>query len=201
MSNAMEHAHEVMHHGGHAEHAEHSDVVPWAKLAAVLISILAATLALIGIGEKQAHTEFLAHHVERSNGWAFYQAKNMRAVTRESEAAVLASLPNASDPAIQARIKDAQEYAARMRDEPRRADGGGGEGMKQLAEKNQEEEHLRDHFGHLYHSYEYAAGAVEIAIVLASVSVVTGVAALAFGSAALGAAAAVYALAVLMHLA
>jgi Domain of unknown function (DUF4337) len=199
MSDAMEHAHHAMHQG-HEEHASHANVVPWAKLAAVLISILAATLALVGIGEKQAHTEYLAHHVERSNGWAFYQAKNMRAVTRESEAAMLESLPNASDPAIQARIKDAKEYAARMRDEPRGADGSGGDGMKQLADKNADEERLRDHYAHLYHSYEFASGAVEIAIVLASVSVVTGVATLAFASAALGAGAGIYALGVLLHL-
>ena len=93
MSEAMERAHETMH--GHGGHEAHGTVAPWARLVAVLVSMLAAALALIQIGEKQAHTEYLTHHIERSNGWAFYQAKNARAVTRESEAALLASLPNA----------------------------------------------------------------------------------------------------------
>ena len=45
--------------------------------------------------------------------------------------------------------------------------------MKQLADQAKEKEVLRDEAIHRYHNYEYAVGALEIAIVLASVSVVT----------------------------
>ena len=72
---------------------------------------------------------------------------------------------NAADPAVQVRIKEAKDYAARMRDDPE-----GGEGMKQLAVIRSDQEAARDAAEHRYHSFEYVAGALQIAIVLASVS-------------------------------
>ncbi len=153
----MERAHETIE-----EHGHHSD--PWARGVAVLVSFLAAALAMTEIGGKAAQTAYLTHHVALSNDWAFYQAKNLRSVVRTSEADLLTSLPNAQDPAIQSRIKQAQEYSARMRDDPE-----GGEGMKQLAITAKQQEVERDEAAHRYHNYEYAVGALEIAIVLASV--------------------------------
>jgi hypothetical protein len=174
-------------------HAGHSD--PWARGVAVLVSALAAVLALSEIGGKAAQNAYLTHHVALSNDWAFYQAKNLRAVMRTSEADVLASLPNATDPAIQARIKEATEYAARMHDDP-----AAGDGMKQLAVQAQEQEANRDEAFHRYHSYEYAVGALEISIVLASVSVVTRMRGLTIGAAMIGAAAALASLGVATNL-
>jgi hypothetical protein len=174
VSEAMEKAHETIH-----EHSNHSD--PWARGVAILVSVLAAVLAITEIGGKQAQNAYLTHHVALSNDWAFYQAKNLRSVVRTSEADLLASLPNATDPTVQARIKEAKDYAARMRDDPE-----GGEGMKQLAVTAQQQEAARDEAEHRYHSYEYAVGALEIAIVLASVSIVTRIRALTFGAGAVG---------------
>lgn len=188
MSESMERAHETIE-----EHAHHAE--PRARGIAVLVSVLASVLALSDIGGKAAQTSYLTHHVALSNDWAFYQAKNLRSVVRTSESALLASLPGAADPAIQARIKDADEYAARMRDDPK-----GGEGMKQLADKARAEEVDRDKAEIRYHSYEYAVGALEIAIVLASVSIVTRMRALTFGAGAIGALAALGALSVALKL-
>jgi len=188
MSEAMERAHETIE-----EHSEHSD--RWARGVAVLVSVLAAVLAMTEIGGKAAQNAYLTHHVALSNDWAFYQAKNLRAVVRTSEADLLASLPNAADPAIQTRIKEAKDYAARMRDDPE-----GGEGMKQLAATAQEKQSARDEAEHRYHNYEYAVGALEIAIVLASVSVVTRIRLLTIGAAAVGAAAAAASLGVTANL-
>ncbi len=188
MSEAMEKAHETIH-----EHASHSD--PWARGVAILVSVLAAVLAITEIGGKQAQNAYLTHHIALSNDWAFYQAKNLRAAMRNAEADLLASLPNAADPAIQARIRTANEYAARMRDDPQ-----GGEGMKQLAAAAQQQETVRDEAEHRYHSYEYAVGALEIAIVLASVSVVTRIRTLTFGAAAIGALAALAAVGIAANL-
>jgi len=184
----MERAHETIE-----EHASHSD--PWARGVALLVSVLAAVLATAEIGGKASQNAYLAHHIALSNDWAFYQAKNLRSVVRTSEADLLASLPNAQDPGIQARIKEAQEYSARMRDDPK-----GGEGMKQLAVTAQDEEAKRDEAAHRYHSYEYAVGALQIAIVLASVSVVTRIRALTFGAAAIGAVAAAASLGIATNL-
>jgi hypothetical protein len=188
MSESMERAHETIE-----EHAHHSD--PWARGVAILVSVLAAVLALSEIGGKAAQNAYLTHHVALSNDWAFYQAKNLRSVVRDSEADLLASLPNATDPAIQARIKESKDYSTRMRDDPK-----GGEGMKQLAAKAQAEEADRDVAQERYHNYEYAVGALEIAIVLASVSIVTRMRGLTYGAGAIGVLAALGSLAVAMHL-
>lgn len=188
MNEVIERAHETIE-----EHAHHSE--PRARGVAILVSMLAAVMALSEIGGKAAQTDYLTHHVALSNEWAFYQAKNLRSVVRTSEADLLASLPDAAAPAIQARIKDAKDYAARMRDDPERGDG-----MKQLAATARAEEAERDAAAHRYHSYEYTVGALEIAIVLASVSVVTRVRALALGAAVIGAAAAVGSLGVAVQL-
>lgn len=188
MSESMERAHETIE-----EHTPHGD--PWARRVAMLVSLLAAMLAITEIGGKQAQNSYLTHHVSLSNDWAFFQARNVRAVVRTSEADLLASLPNAADPAIQARIKDAKDNATRMHDDPR-----GGEGMKQLELKARQEEAARDHAEHRYHSFEYAVGALEIAIVLASVSVITRMRPLTIGAAVIGAVAAAGSLGVATNL-
>jgi hypothetical protein len=177
VSDSLEQAHETIE--GHSSHGD-----PWARGVAVLVSVLAAVLAMTEIGGKKSQNAFLTHHIALSNDWAFYQAKNLRSVVRTSEAELLASLPNAQDPAIQAKIKEAQEYSARMRDDPK-----GGEGMKQLEVAAKELEAQRDEAEHRYHSYEYAVGALEIAIVLASVSVVTRIHWLTYAAGVIGAAA------------
>ena len=188
MSESMERAHETIE-----EHAPHAD--PWARRVAMLVSLLAAALAITEIGGKQAQNAYLTHHVSLSNDWAFFQARNVRAVVRTSEAEMLASLPNAADPAIQARIKEARENAARMHDDPV-----SGDGMKQLQAKAHQEEADRDHAAHRYHNFEYAVGGLEIAIVLASVSVITRMRALTMGAAVIGAGATIVALGVATHL-
>ena len=127
---------------------------------------VAAALALAEMGEKAAQNAYLTHHIALSDDWAFYQAKNARATMWVVEAGILANLPNAAEPGPQAEIKRAKESEARLRDEP------GKDGMKQLAERAQGQEHERDHAFHLYHQYEYVVGALQISIVLASVAVV-----------------------------
>jgi uncharacterized protein DUF4337 len=80
----------------------------------------------------------------------------------------LASLPNASDFAVQKRLADAQSNAARMQSEP------GSDGMDQLAEKAHEQEHERDHDMHRSHLLEIASGGLQIAIVLSSIAILVG---------------------------
>lgn len=162
MSESMERAHETMEHGEHAD--------KFSRGVAVLVSVLAAVLAITEVGAKSTQSEYLTHHITLSDDWAFYQAKALRAAMKSSERAMLASLPNAADPAIQQRIKETDDYIQRMRDDPEE-----GEGMKQLAAKAKEQEVIRDTAEHRYHGYEYAAGGLELAIVLSSVSVVTRV--------------------------
>jgi len=188
MDQITERAHEAIH-----AHADHDD--GWARGVSVLVSCLAAVLALAQTGEKASQNEYLTEHIAVSDDWALYQAKNQRSVIRTAEADVLASLPNAADPAVQTRIKSAQDTAALMRDDPARGDG-----MKQMAEKAKAREAHRDGLAERYHHYEFAVGALELAIVIASVSVVTRSRWMSVGGGIVGVAASLGALAIALDL-
>lgn len=185
MSETIEQAREAMH-DAHHDSAHHEDTS--ARRIAVLIAVLAAALALADLGEKGAQNAYLTHHIALSDNWAFYQAKNARASISAAEAGILANLPNAGEPGPQSEIKRARDTEARMRDEP------GRDGMKQLAERGIAEQAARDEALHRYHHFELAVGALQIAIVLASVAVVTRMLPLALGAGVIGIGAAAYAL-------
>jgi Domain of unknown function (DUF4337) len=192
MSETIDRAHETIHEAGHA----HAGGDAWARVVAIMVAALAAMLALSEIGAKSSQTHYLTDHIALSDNWAFYQSKHERAVTRESEAALLGSLPNAADPAVQARITAAQTYARRMRDDP-----ASGDGMAQLEHRAKDLEQERNKAFRRYHRYEYTSGALEIAIVLASVSLVTRVRALTMVAGVTGLLAGLYALAIACELA
>ena len=178
MSETIEHAKEALEHAGHT--AEHGSDNSAPKIA-VVIAILAAALALADMGEKSSQSAYLTHHIGVSDDWNFFQAKNARATMRAVEANLLESLPNAADPAIVKKIAAARESEARMRDDPK-----GGDGMKQLSEKAKHQTEERDHAFHRYHQFEAVVGALQIAIVLTSVSVVTRVRWLAWAGGCIG---------------
>lgn len=175
-------------------HAGSGEADHWARWMAVAVSCLAAALALVDLGAKASQTAYLTHNITASDTWNAYQAKNLRANVWNAEAIVLQSLPNASDPAIQQRINAAHAEAERMRDEP-----ASGDGMMQLKAKAAAQEYDRDQAFHAYHGFEYTSSALEIAIVLASVSVVTRVRALGVAASGIGILAAGYGLAVFWH--
>ena len=190
MNETIERAHETIHEAGHA--GGHDQIS--ARRIAVLVAVLAAGLSVVEMGAKSSQNDYLTSHVALSDNWAFFQSKNARAVSRESEANILASLPNAADPSVQTRIKAAQDYAHRMRD-----DAAAGDGMAQLSGRAKGLEHEREEALHRYHGFELASGALQIAIVLASVSLVTRVRALTLAAGAIGLAAGLYGLGTVLH--
>jgi hypothetical protein len=181
MDSGMDQAQEGLEHAHH-----HAETNPSAKMVAVLIAILAATLAIFETAEKSAQSAYLTHHISLSDDWAFFQAKDQRATARAVEADTLASLPNASDPAVQQRIEAARKDEALLRDDPQR-----GEGMKQLRARAEAHAAQREEALHQYHGLETVVGMLQIAIVLASVSIVTSIRALAWVGGGLGALAAI----------
>jgi Domain of unknown function (DUF4337) len=184
MSETVEQAREGIEHAHHA-HAEGDHSARW---IAVLVAVLAAALAISELGEKSWMTEFLTRHIALSDDYAYYQEKHVRLTTMQAEEATLLSLPDAASPAVQERVKASREEQARLQDNPKT-----GQGMKQLQEQADREKERRDHAAHLAHHLEISVGGLQIAIVLASVAVVTRVRALAWAGGALGAAMAVYA--------
>ncbi len=184
MSETIDHAKEAMEHA-HEAHAQHGDT--GARRVAVLIAILAALLALAEMQEKSSQNAYLTHHISLSDDWNFYQAKRARQAMLQSEADLLESLPNAADPKVAGRAADARARAAVLGDDPK-----GGEGLKQLLERAQQQTEQRNEAFHRYHQFELVVGALQIAIVLASVSVVTRMRAFAFVAGALGGVATVF---------
>src|ERR1700759_5298889 len=166
-------AHESMEH---AEHAEHASGVN--KRIALLIAVIALFLALSETLGKGAQTESIAKNVEASNLWAFFQAKSIRRTTVQTaaeQAKLAAPLDDAGKAAVQKQVEDWQKTAARYRSEPET-----GEGTEQLAERAKHAEEERDLATAKYHHFELGSAAFQIAIVLASATIITGIVALAW---------------------
>ncbi|MGH7042192.1 MAG: DUF4337 family protein [Acetobacteraceae bacterium] len=181
MSDSIEHAREGIERAHHAHETEGDSTVRW---VAVLVALFAAALALAEVGEKASQTEFLMNHISMTDDYAYYQAKNLRVVSLDSTVAILQSLPGAANPAVAARIQAARAKQAVLKDDPAH-----GNGMKQLAVTAARHEHAAAHSLHREHAFAGAAGALQIAILIASVSIVTRMRALRWGAGLIGTAA------------
>jgi Domain of unknown function (DUF4337) len=168
-------AHESMEHAEHAEHASSEN-----RKIALLIAIIALFLALSETLGKGAQTESIARNVEASNLWAFFQAKSIRRTVVQTAADQARLNPaaagdDAARAALQKQIEDWQKTAARYRSEPET-----GEGTEQLSERAKHAEEERNLATAKYHHFELASAAFQIAIVLASATIITGMIALAW---------------------
>ncbi len=162
----MAHAH------GHADHGSNKGV-------ALLISVLALVLAFAETLGKSAQTAGLAYNIEASNLWAFFQAKTIRqTVLRTAAEGMEISGPGEAG---KKQIAKWKETAQRYQSEPET-----GEGRDQLAARAKEAEKKRDRAMAAYHHYELGSAAVQIAIVLASASIIAEIVLLAWAGAALG---------------
>jgi hypothetical protein len=172
--------HEVEHkieHDGHGGGHEH-ETRELNKRVALLIAILALFLSFSETLGKSAQTAALNYQIEASNLWNFFQAKNIRRTSTQIAAEqTKLGLPSITDPAqkaaVEKQVDDWNKTAARYRSEPEAA-GGKGEGTKELSRRAIEEQHHRDESLAKYHHYEFASAAFQIAIVLASATVITG---------------------------
>lgn len=156
------------------------------KKIALLISVLALVLAFSETLGKAAQTTALNQNVEASNLWAFFQAKTIRmTVTRTTAEQAELTLPQISQPkareAIEQRIAAWRKAADRYDSEPDT-----GEGRKELAARAKVAEGKRDRSLAAYHHYEIASAGVQIAIVLASAAIITGMSVLIWGACGLG---------------
>ena len=166
---------------GHA-HVDHGGD----KRIALLIAILALFLAIVETGAKSAQTEALARNIEAANLWSFFQARTIRQTTvrTAAEEAELAKAAAGEElkAAIEAQQKRWRDTAGRWESEPET-----GEGRKELMDRARKAEAVRDRSMAAYHMFEYGAAAFQVAIVVASASIVTGVPLLAVGGLVLGA--------------
>ena len=140
------------------------------KGVALLIAVLALFLAVAEMGGKSAQTEALTKNVEAANQWAFFQARTIRQTQLRAAAEQAALIPG--DPqAIAAQVARWNATIARWESEPET-----GEGRRELMARARASEERRDRSLERYHMFEYASAAFQVAIVVASASIITGVA-------------------------
>jgi hypothetical protein len=157
---------------GHADHGGNKGV-------ALLISILALVLAFSETLGKSAQTAAISYNIEASNLWAFYQSKTIRRTTLRTAAEQLRLLADSEKAKEQ--ISEWKKTAERYQNEPET-----GEGRDQLEARAKAAEKKRDLAQAAYHHYELSSAAVQIAIVLASASIITAIPALFWTAGALG---------------
>ena len=150
------------------------------KRVALLISVLALVLAFSETLGKAAQTAAISYNIEASNLWAFYQSKTIRRTTLRTAAEQTAL--HADTEKAKAQISAWKKTAERYQNEPET-----GEGRDQLEARAKVAQAKRDLAMDAYHHYELSSAAVQIAIVVASASIVAGVPALVWLAGALGA--------------
>jgi hypothetical protein len=180
----MSEAHEAAHEA--AEQVEGHHIEGSNKRIALLIAVLALFLSFSETLGKSSQTSAISSNVEAANLWAFFQAKTIRATqVRVAADGLTVGALAATDPALKAaqqkQIEDWRKTAERYDSEPST-----GEGRKELAERAKHAEERRDYSLARYHNFEIASAAFQIAIVLASATVITGMIALAYLAGLLG---------------
>jgi hypothetical protein len=149
------------------------------RKVALLIGVLAAVLS---------QNAYLAHHIAVSNDYAFYQGRQARALVLGQTATLLRALAPAT-PELQKQAADAETEAKRLtEDSPR------GNGLAQIQARADAESKEREASLHRYEWFEIVTSALQIAIVLCSVSVVAQWRTVAYIGGVLGGGAAVLAL-------
>ena len=153
------------------EGAAHEHMEGGNKRTALVIAVLALFLAIVETGAKSAQTQATNLNVESANLWAFFQARTIRQTTNNAaaDAAELQKL-TAADDAVRAKI-EAQQKA--WRDQAAGWESNGKDGRKELSAQARTAEERRERYMAQYHAYEYAAALLQVAIVIASASIIT----------------------------
>jgi hypothetical protein len=159
------------------EEARHSRGGKW---TGVYIALLAVILAVTNMGASNALKDMLFYNTEAANLWAFFQAKTIRKTTVETEAetlkAILAANPNMGEDAkkqVQTAIARHAANAARYESDPKDNDG-----RRELMARAKKAEEARDKAQRKDPYFDFAEALIQIAIVLASVTLITGTRAL-----------------------
>ncbi len=140
--------------------------------AALQIAIIAAVLAIAGLGGEKARDEMIASNIKASDSWSFYQAKNVRQTMYQLAADQLKAAP--ADAANAARLKKYQLTIARYDDQPdpkAPGDETKGDGKKQLKARAESFERTYEEASTRNESFDWAETALQLAVVLGSVAI------------------------------
>jgi len=165
--------------------------------AAIIIALMAMLLAITSLGGGNAGEDIMNYNIHASDTWNFYQAKNIRQTAYRLAAdeleAELRMQPDALAPearqAVEARVQQYRETAARYEDEPDKeapTDPLRGEGKKQLTARARDFEAQRDRAQAQDPNFDFAEALFQIAIVLASVAILASSRRILWGSVGVG---------------
>ena len=148
--------------------------------AALMIAVLAAILAICGLGGGNATDDMIHNNIKASDTWAFFQAKNMRQTAYEI--AIVELEGDLAEPGLtpERRTRMEQQLAehratiARYESEPDPAapnDPLRGEGKRQLRAQAQSYEAAREVASAQDNSFDLAEVLLQLALVLGSVAI------------------------------
>jgi hypothetical protein len=141
----------------------------------VYIGVVAVILAVCAMGGGNATKDSTRYNIEATNGWAFFQAKNLRRnallLTVDQLELLLKTnpaMPPEGRAAVEAKIAERKADIERLKSDPV-----GKEGLDQLFVRNKAVEKQRDESLRRDPYFDYGQAFLQIAIVIASVALVT----------------------------
>ena len=158
------------------------------RTVALIIAILALLLALAEAGAKNAQHLSTEKNIESSDLFNFYQAKRIRSTVVETASEMLeAQKAGLADPkaqeAVDKQIADFKAAVVRFDKDPKKPE----DSLDAIQERAKAAAEARELANHRLEHYELGSGLTQIAIVLASASIITGIAVLMWLSVGLGA--------------
>jgi hypothetical protein len=157
------------------------------KTVALLIAILALFLALSETGAKKAEHLSTEKNIEASDLYNFYQAKKARSTVVEAAAQAMEAISPAltdenAKAAAEKQVAAWKTVVANFEHDPKKPE----DSLERIQERAKEAKEVQELSNKRLEHFEFASGALQIAIVLASAGIITGVAMLAWIAAALG---------------
>ncbi len=145
------------------------------KLIGVYIGILAVVLAICSLGGSNAQQDAMRRNIEASNTWSFFQAKNARRQALRLHAdefdVMMKSTPAMPDDVkklIETKLADYKDQDRKLTSDPER-----GEGLDELFAKGKTLESERDDALKRGPYFDYGQVMLQIAIVLASIALIS----------------------------
>jgi hypothetical protein len=145
------------------------------KFVAIYIAILAVLLAVNAVGGGNASKTIMSTGIEINDTWSFYQAKNVRQTVYRVAAdfsGIFATDPHFSDSTRTAFQEKAKAYHSKV--EEYESEPQSGEGKKELAAKAGKFDAERKIALQQDPYFDYSGALLQIAIVLASASLLLG---------------------------
>ena len=162
----------------HEDRAEAEQTEKFRSGAALMIALLAAVLAIGGLGGGNATDDMIDNNIRASDTWAFFQAKNMRQTLYEVAVdeleAQIAAAGGTATPAQAERLADYRATIARYESEPDPAapnDPTRGEGKRELRAQAEAFEAARDRAAEQDGNFDMAEVLLQLALVLGSVAI------------------------------